>query len=103
MKTKLDIFKEDIYSPQLISNGEVFFRWRHVEGMMDEWGKQVATALFEEMKAMFDKRERELWEKIEPNMKQTFKYRLYGEAPAETEVIDKWYKQYLLKLENKMP
>jgi len=103
MRTKDDIFKDDVYSPQLVNNGEVFFRWRHVQGMMDEWAKQTALALFEEMEAAFDKKERELWDKLTPQMKQSFTFKLHGETPIPSEVIDKWYEQYTEKLQTKTP
>lgn len=70
---------------------------------MDEYAKQTALALFSEMNAMFDKRSAELWSEIQPRIKQSFTFKLYGEVPAATEVIDKWYEQYIEKLNTKSP
>src|SRR5260221_14007460 len=95
--------KQDIIVPKLSQAMEYIGTRRDmgqgmVELAMEEWGKQIALALFDEMNAVFDKRSFELWAELQTRIKQSFTFKIYGEVPAATKIIDKWYEQYIEKV-----
>lgn len=96
----------------MLKKNEVYLKF---EGMgdsldlfeaMDEWAKQALGEFLVELKKLredFQKEKQQLLDLLEPHLRPVYRYKLYGEIPKDNEIIDKWYNQYLERINNKTP